>query len=142
MTTSIARPPCAISASISRPADRPAEPRKERVMAEVLGIGMHHTPHYRYPVGPLAGFLKRLLARPGVPEELRDPRNWPAGMRAELGDDGGLGVMQENRRIHLAALRLLRVELDAFAPDLLVIFGDDQRENFQEEIIPPFCLHV
>jgi hypothetical protein len=111
-------------------------------MAEVLGIGMHHTPHYRYPVAPLGGFLKRLLARPGVPAEMRAPGNWPAGMRAELGDDGGLSVAVEMRRIHEAALRRLRVELDDFAPDLLVIFGDDQRENFQEEIIPPFCLHV
>jgi hypothetical protein len=111
-------------------------------MAEVLGIGMHHTPHYRYPVGPLAGFLKRLLARDFVPAEMREPRNWPAGMRAELGEDGGLGVATEKRLLHEAALRRLRVELDEFAPDLVLIFGDDQRENFQEEIIPPFCLHI
>src|SRR5690348_13761662 len=124
MTTSTVRPPCATSASTSRRGERPAQPGKERVMAEVLGIGMHHTPHYRYPVAPLAGFLKRLLARPGVPDEMRDPRHWPEGMRAELGDDGGLAVMQENRRIHEAALRRLRVALDDFRPDLLVIFGD------------------
>ncbi len=30
--------------------------------------------------------------------------------------------------------------LDEFAPDLVVIWGDDQYENFREDIIPPFCL--
>jgi hypothetical protein len=38
------------------------------------------------------------------------------------------------------ALRTLRKELDAFAPDFVVIWGDDQYENFTEEIIPPFCV--
>ncbi len=30
--------------------------------------------------------------------------------------------------------------LDEFAPDLVVIWGDDQYENFREDVIPPFCL--
>ena len=31
-------------------------------------------------------------------------------------------------------------EIRAFEPDFVVIFGDDQYENFRETIIPPFCI--
>jgi hypothetical protein len=34
----------------------------------------------------------------------------------------------------------IRKRLDAFAPDFVVIVGDDQYENFREDIIPPFCM--
>lgn len=111
-------------------------------MAEVLGIGMHHTPHFRYPVMPQGGFLRRFLGRDTVPPALRDPRNWPAGMREELGEDEGLRAAQEKRAIHEALFPRLRAAVDEFQPDVVVIFGDDQRENFQEEIVPPFCLHI
>jgi hypothetical protein len=30
--------------------------------------------------------------------------------------------------------------LDEFAPDFVVIWGDDQYENFKEDVIPPFCV--
>jgi len=30
--------------------------------------------------------------------------------------------------------------LDAFKPDIVLIWGDDQYENFKEDIIPPFCV--
>jgi len=33
-----------------------------------------------------------------------------------------------------------RQALDAFQPDVVVMFGDDQYENFKEDIIPPFCV--
>ena len=42
----------------------------------------------------------------------------------------------------LAAMRTVRQHLDAFAPDLVVIFGDDQYENFIEDIVPPFCIYI
>ncbi len=63
-------------------------------------------------------------------------------MQAEWADDEALGVAREQREVHLAAFRRLRAEIDAFAPDLVLIFGDDQYENFREECIPPFCLHI
>jgi hypothetical protein len=111
-------------------------------VAEVLGIGTHHTPAFRYPVEVTTGLLKRLLTREHVPAALRDPANWPLPMQAEWGDDEGLRTATEQRAIHDAAFRRLREELDAFHPDVVVIFGDDQNENFREEIVPPFCLHV
>jgi hypothetical protein len=36
--------------------------------------------------------------------------------------------------------RRLRAEIDAFQPDFVLIWGDDQYENFKEDIIPPFCV--
>jgi hypothetical protein len=34
----------------------------------------------------------------------------------------------------------VRQTIDDFKPDFLVIWGDDQYENFTEDIIPPFCI--
>ena len=39
-------------------------------------------------------------------------------------------------------MRVLRKRLDDFRPDLVVIFGDDQYENFVEDIVPPFCVYI
>ena len=30
--------------------------------------------------------------------------------------------------------------LDEFQPEVVIIWGDDQHENFTEDIIPPFCV--
>jgi hypothetical protein len=37
-------------------------------------------------------------------------------------------------------MRRIRAELDNFRPDFVVIWGDDQHENFVEDIIPAFCV--
>ena len=34
----------------------------------------------------------------------------------------------------------MRAALDAFKPDAVVIWGDDQYENFKEDVIPPFAV--
>ena len=36
--------------------------------------------------------------------------------------------------------RAIRKALDDFDPDLVLIWGDDQYENFREDIIPAFCV--
>ena len=33
-----------------------------------------------------------------------------------------------------------RAALDAFNPDFVLMWGDDQYENFREDIIPPYCI--
>ena len=40
----------------------------------------------------------------------------------------------------VGAFRKIRTEIDAFNPDFVLIWGDDQYENFKEDIIPPFCV--
>jgi hypothetical protein len=111
-------------------------------MAEVLGIGTHHTPSFRYPVEITTDQLKWCLTREFVPAAMRDPANWPAPARAEWGDDDGRRAAREQRAVHEAAFRRLRAAIDAFQPDVVVIFGDDQYENFREECMPPFCIHI
>ena len=39
-----------------------------------------------------------------------------------------------------AGFRRVRAELDAFRPDAVLVWGDDQYENFREDIIPAFCV--
>src|SRR5207249_3834761 len=35
---------------------------------------------------------------------------------------------------------LQREEIDAFRPDFILMWGDDQYENFQDDVIPPYCV--
>ena len=61
-------------------------------------------------------------------------------MRHEFGEDEGFTAAIAHRQRLVAGFRKLREEIDAFQPDFLLIWGDDQYENFQEDIIPPFCV--
>lgn len=110
-------------------------------MAEVLGIGVTHYPpglvpdeHKPWPLAHMLHSDRR------IPERMRDPANWPEPMRAEWGEDEGITAHGAHRKRVLAAFRKIREEIDAFNPDLIVMWGDDQYENFKEDIIPPFCV--
>ena len=58
-------------------------------MAEILGLGITHYPPLCSPDPQMAGILRRTLEDPSIPSEAKDPRNWPAAMRAEWSDDFG-----------------------------------------------------
>src|SRR5207247_10327645 len=60
--------------------------------------------------------------------------------RAGLADDAGAAAAARHRERLVAGFRRCRRALDEFAPDFVVIFGDDQYENFREDLIPPFCV--
>ena len=109
-------------------------------MGEVLGLGVTHFPGLIVRDDKMAEILERLLRSERLPEELKDMARWPESMRREWGDDRGRRAAAEHRRRLVEAFRAVRKELDAFAPDFVVIWGDDQYENFREEIIPPFCV--
>ncbi len=111
-------------------------------MAEILGLGMTHAPSLYRHDSDLVASLRRTLGGKGTPAHLRDPANWPAPMRTEWGDDEGAAATRAHRTRCFAAMRILRERLDAFRPDLVVIFGDDQYENFIEDIVPPFCIYI
>jgi hypothetical protein len=111
-------------------------------MAELLGIGMTHYPGLHMLDEDMSVFLRLTLSGKRVPERIRDPRNWPAEMRREWAEDGGAAAGRVHRERCLAAIRTLRAHLDAFQPHLVVIFGDDQYENFVEDIVPPFCVYA
>src|SRR5258708_18360253 len=61
-------------------------------------------------------------------------------MRAELGNEGGGAWIGRYREGMWANFGKQRQMIDDFAPDFIVMFGDDQYENFREDIIPPFCV--
>jgi Catalytic LigB subunit of aromatic ring-opening dioxygenase len=109
-------------------------------MAVILGLGLTHFPPLSWRDENMADLLRMLERAPGVKEEFKDRSNWPREMLAELGDDEGLGAARRHRERLVAGFRRCRQALDDFAPDFVVIFGDDQYENFREDLIPPFCV--
>jgi len=109
-------------------------------MGEILGLGVTHFP-------PLAGrdedmgrILERVLEDPALPEQYRHPSGWPESMRQEYGNDHGASAAARHREFLVAHFRKARRVLDEFKPDFVLLWGDDQYENFKEDVIPPFCL--
>ncbi len=111
-------------------------------MAEILGLGMTHYPGLYRHESDMTATLHRTLNGKRTPAHLKDPANWPAPMREEFGNDNGAASARVHRERCFAATRIVRQRLDAFRPDLVVIFGDDQYENFVEDIVPPFCIYI
>ena len=110
-------------------------------MAEILGLGLTHSPSFIRPDEDGESSLKRTLrTNDRIPAEMKNPSNWPEPMRIEFGEDEGYASAVRLRERMVAGFRKLRKELDAFNPDFVVIWGDDQYENFREDIIPPFCV--
>src|SRR5207253_8854241 len=88
----------------------------------------------------MARTLKRVVQKPELPERCRRHEGGPAAMREEYGADDGLGAARRHREALTAGFRETRRRLDDFAPDVVLIWGDDQYENFKEDVIPPFCV--
>jgi hypothetical protein len=111
-------------------------------MAEILAVGITHYPPLAGKDEMMAWILKRMLQNPRLPEKLRRPDGWPDAMRAEWGADEGLSAARQHRERLLEALRHTRAQIDAFRPDFIVVWGDDQYENFREDIVPPYCIYA
>jgi hypothetical protein len=109
-------------------------------MGEILGLGMTHYPPLNGLDKDMATILRRVLQDPGLPERYRDPASWPEAMRREYGDDGGTASATGHRDTLVRQFRQARRTLDEFQPEVVIIWGDDQHENFTEDIIPPFCV--
>src|SRR5947209_5410626 len=112
-------------------------------MGTVLGVGLSHYPGPLVPAEHWVRFLSKNVERGRVPRELyEDVASWPEPMREEWGSDGGSAAAHRHRERLLAGYRALRAELDTFAPDLVLIWGDDQFENFKKDGIPAFCVYI
>jgi hypothetical protein len=110
-------------------------------MADILGVGMTHFPGLVGTDERGGASLARVLKyNKRIPAAKKDPSSWPETMRVEFGEDEGFTAAIAHRQRLVAGFRKLREEIDAFQPDFLLIWGDDQYENFQEDIIPPFCV--
>lgn len=111
-------------------------------MGDILALGISHYPPLASPDERMAFILKMMLKNPDLPEALRDPANWPDAMRAEWGNDEGVSAAQRHRERLVDAMLKTRAALDAFNPDFVLIWGDDQYENFQEDVVPPYCINA
>jgi catalytic LigB subunit of aromatic ring-opening dioxygenase len=112
-------------------------------MGALLGLGLSHYP------GPIVApeYWPRRISRNVevgriAPELFAAKDQWPARMREEWGDDEGQTAARKHSARLVAGYAQLRRELDAFAPDLVFIWGDDQYENFRQECVPPFCVGI
>lgn len=109
-------------------------------MADILALGISHYPPLTGADERMSWILKRMLQNPRLPPSLRTPAGWPDAMRAEWGSDEGTCSAIRHRAELVAWLRRTRAALDAFRPDLVLMWGDDQYENFREDIVPPYCI--
>jgi aromatic ring-opening dioxygenase catalytic subunit (LigB family) len=66
----------------------------------------------------------------------------PPSMLAELGEDNGLGADRQNQARIVNAFRVLHDRLHAWSPDVVVVIGDDQAENFLADNLPVFALYT
>lgn len=106
-------------------------------MGEVLGIGVTHWPKFSALDEDMVDTLRRTLTDPGIPDEMKDPSGWPSEMRAEWEDPASPA------RHHDAlaeGFRRTRQAIDDFEPDVVLIWGDDQYENFAEDLVPAFSV--
>jgi len=113
-------------------------------MGEIMFAGVSHHPGFSYPDEHMADILRMHLKSDRVPSEAKDPATWPALMAAEFGVDGATATATATRHRAkvMGAYRQVRERIDAFKPDVIVIWGDDQYENFTEDLVPPFCVYA
>ena len=110
-------------------------------MGEILGMASTHWPLLIPPDDGHPWPFQMVMERtPNFPEHLKNPSNWPEQARIEYGEDEGVSAHKEHRERLVKAFRVMKGEIEAFNPDFIVMFGDDQYENFKEDIIPPFCV--
>jgi len=107
-------------------------------MGEILGIGMSHYPGMVRPAPDK--FVLNAINRPDIPAEFKDRKNWPPMMIEQLADDEGHNHILAHRQQFIENCRKQREMLDAFNPDFILVWGDDQYENFKEDIVPSFCV--
>jgi hypothetical protein len=101
---------------------------------------MTHFPPLAWPDEHMADLFRMLVAAPGVPSAFKDPEVWPEPLRRELAHDDGRSAAARHRSELVAEFRRARAMLEDFAPDVIVLVGDDQYENFTETVVPPFCV--
>jgi len=115
-------------------------------MGEILGVGMSHYPGFSLDPKTMGrqivGNIERCVERGWAHPKWREPSNWPAPLQEEWGDDNGVAAGIKHRAVHLDAVKKAREAVDAFRPDIVLIWGDDQWENYHEDLVPPFAVYA
>ena len=109
-------------------------------MGEILGLGLTHFPPLAWPDEMMDRALQFALADPAVPDVGQGGRR--AGRRGCAPSTTATGSRRRgaHRSALVAGCARIRAELDEFAPDVVVIWGDDQYELFREDVVPAFCV--
>ena len=108
-------------------------------MGQILGLGITHFPNLAAKAN-MSRRTQQCLEDPTLPAHLRAVENWHPTMRAQWGEDCGQRHSDQHRQDMIDEFRKIRRELDAFNPDCVLIWGDDQYENFREDGVPSFCV--
>ena len=87
-------------------------------MAEILGVGCTHRPLMLRPNEDWTFMMRAALDDPAMPEEMKNPANWPAPLREELGNDWGASAAARGREVYRAHFAEARRAIDEFKPDL------------------------
>jgi len=101
-------------------------------MGQILGLGITHYPNLAAQVN-MSWRMQRFMEDPGLAERFRSPDSWHPTMREQWGSDRGQAHSDKHRQDLIDQFRKVRAELDAFNPDFVLIWGDDQYENFRED---------
>lgn len=104
-------------------------------MAEILGIGCSHAPMILNPPEEWTRMRERIMSR--VPNY--EP---PPELMVDRGGDDWLSAHRENQGRLAKAFGVLHDRLHGFAPDVVMIIGDDQAENYQSDNLPVFALYT
>lgn len=104
-------------------------------MAEILGLGCSHGPIILTPPEVWGKTRERMYAR--IPNYQA-----PGQLLEELGQDNGLSQDISDQKRVVESFQVLHDRLHEFDPDVLMIIGDDQAENFKQDNLPPFCIYT
>ena len=108
-------------------------------MGQILGLGITHYPNLASKLN-MSWRTKKALEDESVPARLRSVERWHPTMREQWGSDFGHAHSDRHRQDMIDEFRKIRAELDAFKPDFVLIWGDDQYENFREDCVPAFSV--
>ena len=104
-------------------------------MAEILGLGCSHGPIILTPPEVWAKGRERVFGR--------IPNFQPSGeLLEELGQDNGLTQDIYDQKKVVESFQILHDKLHAWNPDVVIMIGDDQQENFKPENLAPFCIYT
>ncbi len=104
-------------------------------MAQILVIGCTHGPIILTPPEVWPNGRERMFNR--VPNYQR-----PAQLLEELGQDNGAAQDKLDQQRVVDSFKILHDRLHEWEPDVLMIIGDDQAENFLQDNLPPFCIYT
>ena len=105
----------------------------------ILGVGITHYPPLLGQPETYANLLRMVSSSHLIPDQMKNSAVWPQAMQDQLANEQE--AAREHQARHQAAFAEVRHAIDDFQPDAVIIFGDDQYENFKEDIIPPFNMY-